>query len=241
MIESLAWYVAIQELSADIAAGKVEAKEQFEHDIQILQQKQIYSKFQIQMLEDRRKDLDDKFYVDGGMSKEQYDNLTYKQNSKLKQELEKLRTYEREIKVLETKISESKTFDTLLNDLASQYDSLKNGTDQQTMRNIIHRYITEIRISPIEGKKICWWKKVCIHTIHDESLKSKIDALVNQGFKDAANLLRNEFTVDCYHHIAYFNDNATNIVPFVFMDRLPRIRKDRRKGRKHNSVVQHQY
>ena len=54
-------------------------------------------------------------------------------------------------------------------------------------------------------------------------------------------VLGNEFIVDSYHHKVYWDRELKYEVPYVFMDRVPRQRKDNRKGRKRNKTQQKQY
>ena len=241
MIESIAWYVALTELSADIAIGKTDAKEKLQKEIEVLRQKATFSEKLIKDILQRKSDLDKRYFVDATIGKEQYDSFSLKQEEKIKEERSHLRAYKSEIEKLETKIQESRTFNSMLDELAKNFEALKNGTDFQVMHQIIHQYITEIRIEAMEGKLTSFWKKVTIKTIHDEENKKKMEELKARGFNEAAECLSNVFYVDCHHHIVYWGENMTNIVPCVYINRLPRKRIDQRKGRKRNPTKQHQY
>ena len=63
----------------------------------------------------------------------------------------------------------------MIDSLNQSYETLKNGTDIETMRKITHRYITDIYIEPWEGKATFFWKKVTIKTIHDTDKEKKIE------------------------------------------------------------------
>ena len=129
----------------------------------------------------------------------------------------------------------------MFDSLRGQFESIKAGTDPIVMRTVIKRYIKDVRVEPIEGKKTSWWKKVIITTIHTEENLKKREELLAAGLKDAADTLTNEFYVDSYHHIVYYDKECTNEVPYVFVDRIPRFRKDERKGRIRKKTMQHQY
>ena len=241
LIESLAWYVALVEMQSDNAAKNKDIKEKNEAEIKVLEAKIAHSESVIANMLKRRERLDNDFYVNATLSEERYDQLTHKQNETIQEENKNIRSYQGQIKFLQDQIANSITFDEMFDSLRGQFDTLKNGTDHATMKAIIRRYIVEIRIEPVEGKKTSWWKRFIINTTHTEENLKKRDELLTLGQKELADTYTNEFTVDCYHHIVYYDRECTNEVPYVFIDTIPRYRKDERKGRIRKKTVQHQY
>lgn len=241
LMESLAWYVALQELHEDMINKRADARELYKQDLEILQAKAQKSDEQIKTLISRRSKLDEDFYVLGRFTEEQYEAMTEKQNEAIKKEQENLRRTKKSISDLESQIEAAVTFDEMIDSLHDSFDTLKDGTEFMTMRNIVRRYILDINILPLEGKKTSWWKRVIFKTAHGEQNKIKAQELREQGLEDAAVVLGNEFIVDSYHHKVYWDRELKYEVPYVFMDRVPRQRKDNRKGRKRNKTQQKQY
>ena len=241
LIESLAWFVALIEMQSDNASKTKEIEAKNLEEIKVIESKIAHSKSIINNLMKRKERLDNDFYVNATISEERYDELGSKQNKTIQGENEKINTYQGQIKFLQDQIDNSITFDSMFDNLRGQFDSLKNGTDFDTMKAIIKRYIVDIQIEPIEGKKTSWWKKVLIKTTNTEENKKKQAELLAMGHKELADTYTDEFYVDCYHHIVYYDKECSNVVPYIFMDRVPRYRKDERKGRKRNKTIQHQY
>lgn len=241
LIESLAWFVALMEMQSDNAAKTKDVKETNEAEIKVLESKIAHSESVITNMMKRKERLDNDFYVNATLSEERYDELSRKQNETIQEENKRIRTYQGRIKFLRDQIENSVTFDEMFDSLRGQFDSLKNGTDYDTMKAVIKRYIVDIRIEPIEGKKTSWWKKVIINTTNTEENLKKRNELLALGQKELADTYTNEFIVDSYHHIVYYDAECKNPVPYVFMDRIPRFRKDERKGRIRKKTVQHQY
>lgn len=241
LIESLAWYVALVEMESDNAVKTKDMQQRNEKEIKVIKSKIAHSESIITNMIKRRERLDEDFYVNATISEERYDELTKKQNNTIQEENKKIRTYQGQIQFLRDQIENSITFDEMFDSLRGQFDSLKAGTDPITMRTVIRRYIQDIRIEPIEGKKTPWWKKVTINTIHTEENLKKREELLAMGQKDLSDTYSNEFYVDSYHHIVYYDKECTNEVPYDFVDRIPRYRKDERKGRIRKKTVQHQY
>ena len=167
--------------------------------------------------------------------------MTAKQNEAIKKEQDSLRKTNKSISELESQISAAVTFDEMIDSLHDSFDTLKEGTDFATMRQILRRYILDINILPLEGKKTSWWKRVIFKTAHGEQNKIKAQELREQGLEDAAVVLGNEFIVDSYHHKVYWDRELKHEVPYVFFETVPRQRKDNRKGRKRNKTQQKQY
>lgn len=232
VIESLAWYVALQELHEDMICKRNDAKETYEEEIRIYNQKIAYSRGILESTMQRRSDLDENYFVHGRFTKEKYEELTKKQNGIIKAEQDNIRKYEAAIQNMEKQIQADITFDDMLDSLNQSYDTLKNGTDMETMRRITHRYITDINIEPWEGKATSFWKKVTIRTIHDMGKKKKIEQLKEQGLDNMTFTLVGTFYVNTLHKKAYWDKDMINCVPMVYIERLTRKRKDTRINKK---------
>ena len=232
VIESWAWSVARQELQHDRSCKRNDAKETYEEEIRIYNQKIAYSRGILESTMQRRSDLDENYFVHGRFTKEKYEELTKKQNGIIKAEQDNIRKYEAAIQNMEKQIQADITFDDMLDSLNQSYDTLKNGTDMETMRRITHRYITDINIEPWEGKATSFWKKVTIRTIHDMGKKKKIEQLKEQGLDNMTFTLVGTFYVNTLHKKAYWDKDMINCVPMVYIERLTRKRKDTRINKK---------
>ena len=224
MIESLAWYVALQELHEDMVCKRSDAKKTYEEEIKVYNQKIAHSRELLESTMKRRSDLDENYFVHGRFTKEKYEELTQKQNDIIKTEQSNIRKFETAINSLQQQIQADITFDDMLDALGNSYEHLKNGTTPETMRKIIHRYITEINVEPVEGRRTVFWKKVIIHTPHDAEKQAEINRLHEQGLSDMAITLTNVFYVDTYHKKAYWDKDMQNCVPMVYIQRLERKR-----------------
>lgn len=241
IIESLAWWVALQELYQDKSSKQEDVKAKHDADIEVLRQKLEHSESLIKATRERRSQLDEQYFVHGRFSEERYNELTAKQNSLIKSEQDNIRRYKKSIEDIEAQIEYAITFDELIDSLSASYESLKNGAEFEIMNAIIRRYILEINIEPIEGKKTSWWKRVRFKTIHTEENLKTMKKLLEQGESKLAQVYSNEFTVDVYHHLIYFDRECSNLVPYVYMERIPRLRAETRKGRKRKKTQQKQY
>ena len=219
MIESLAWYVALQELHEDMVCKRSDAKKTYEEEIKIAHSREL-----LESTMKRRSDLDENYFVHGRFTKEKYEELTQKQNDIIKTEQSNIRKFETAINSLQQQIQADITFDDMLDALGNSYEHLKNGTTPETMRKIIHRYITEINVEPVEGRRTVFWKKVIIHTPHDAEKQAEIKCLREQGLSDVAITITNVFYVDTYHKKAYWDKDMQNCVPMVYIQRLERKR-----------------
>jgi len=231
MIESLAWYVALQELHEDMVCKRSDAKKTYEEEIKVYNQKIAHSRELLESTMKRRSDLDENYFVHGRFTKEKYEELTQKQNDIIKTEQSNIRKFETAINSLQQQIQADITFDDMLDALGNSYEHLKNGTTPETMRKIIHRYITEINVEPVEGRRTVFWKKVIIHTPHDAEKQAEINRLHEQGLSDVAITLTNVFYVDTYHKKAYWDKDMQNCVPMVYIERIFRKRKVREENR----------
>ena len=224
MIESLAWYVALQELHEDMVCKRSDAKKTYEEEIKVYNQKIAHSRELLESTMKRRSDLDENYFVHGRFTKEKYEELTQKQNDIIKTEQSNIRKFETAINSLQQQIQADITFDDMLDALGNSYEHLKNSTTPETMRKIIHRYITEINVEPVEGRRTVFWKKVIIHTPHDAEKQAEIKCLREQGLSDVAITITNVFYVDTYHKKAYWDKDMQNCVPMVYIQRLERKR-----------------
>ena len=224
MIESLAWYVALQELHEDMVCKRSDAKKTYEEEIKVYNQKIAHSRELLESTMKRRSDLDENYFVHGRFTKEKYEELTQKQNDIIKTEQSNIRKFETAINSLQQQIQADITFDDMLDALGNSYEHLKNGTTPETMRKIIHRYITEINVEPVEGRRTVFWKKVIIHTPHDAEKQAEIKCLREQGLSDVAITITNVFYVDTYHKKAYWDKDMQKCVPMVYIQRLERKR-----------------
>ena len=224
-IESLAWYVALQELHEDMVCKRSDAKKTYEEEIKVYNQKITHSRELLESTMKRRSDLDESYFVHGRFTKEKYEELTQKQNDIIKTEQGNIRKFETAINSLQRQIQADITFDDMLDALGNSYEHLKNGTTPETMRKIIHRYITEINVEPLAGKRTSFWKKVIIQTPHDAEKQTEIKRLREQGLSDVAITLTNVFYVDTYHKKAYWDKDMQNSVPMVYIERITRKKK----------------
>ena len=193
-------------------------------EIKVYNQKIAHSRELLESTMKRRSDLDENYFVHGRFTKEKYEELTQKQNDIIKTEQSNIRKFETAINSLQQQIQADITFDDMLDALGNSYEHLKNGTTPETMRKIIHRYITEINVEPVEGRRTVFWKKVIIHTPHDAEKQAEIKCLREQGLSDVAITITNVFYVDTYHKKAYWDKDMQNCVPMVYIQRLERKR-----------------
>ena len=143
--------------------------------------------------------------------------------------MDKIKNYKLTIKRLEQQIKNATTFDEMFDSLGSSFDELKNGTDYETMKKIVHRYIKEINISAIEGKRPRAWKKILIKTVNEDFNRKKIEELESLGMKESAIVLKNEFYADIYNRKIYWDEELKHEVPLVFLNRYPKKTKYNQK------------
>lgn len=240
VIESLAWYVALQELSSDLAKDRESTKCQ----ILALKQEALYrynvAEKAIRDMELRMQKLDEQF-DNQEISIENYERRTHNQRQTIQMRQAECERYHKEIDKLDTQLRAVRSFNDKLAELAVNFDSLKNGAEYVTMKSLVQKYITEIRIEPVQGKLTSYWKKVIIHTIHDEENAKHQQELNQKGMDDIARTLSNVFYVDVFHRLAYWDTNFTELVPFVYIERIKKTRLENRKNRKRSPIKQHQY
>ncbi len=225
LIESLVWYVALQEFHQEMFLKKEDVKKEYEKEIAIYLKKIEYSEKLINSTRSRRSDLDDAYFVYARLTKERYEELAKKQNLTISDELNNIKNYKLTIKRLEQQIKNATTFDEMFDSLGSSFDELKNGTDYETMKKIVHRYINEINISAIEGKRPRAWKKILIKTVNEEFNRKKIEELEALGMKEATIVLKNEFFADIYNRKIYWDEELKHEVPFVYLNRYIKKKK----------------
>lgn len=232
MVESLVWYVALQELHEDIICKRGNVERKHKDEILVYNQKIDYSRELVDSTMKRRSELDENYFVYGRFSKQKYEELTQKQNDLIKMEQSNIKQYESRIINLEKQLQANTTFDDMIDSLSSSYDSLKGGTDKEMMRSIIHRYITSIHVEALIGKPTSFWKKVTIRTIYDAEKEEKIVLLQKRNLNNMAFPLTNIFYVDTLHKKAYWDEKMQNRVPMLYIQRITRKRKDSRTNRK---------
>ena len=240
VIESLAWYVTLQELSGDLAKDRESTKRQ----ILALKQEAVnrynVAAKAVRDMELRMQKLDEQF-DNQEISIENYERRTQAQRQTIQMRQAECDRYQNEIDKLDTQLRAARSFNDKLAELAANFDSLKNGAEYVTMKSLVQKYITEIRIEPVPGKLTSYWKKVIIHTIHDEENAKHRQELEQKGMSDIARTLSNEFYVDVFHRIAYWDMNFTEVVPYVYIERIKKTRMENRKNRKRLPAKQHQY
>lgn len=237
VIESLAWHIALKELQSDLKKNRTDAIRYYNTEKTNLLQKAEYSKQQIKAIQSRRSQLDTAYYVEARFSKEKYDELAAKQNDMIKEEQDNLRKYRKAISDIDAQIEAKESFDEMMKHRLEDYEELQEGTDFDTMRKIVKRYIVEINVWPVEGMKPKpFWKRVKIKTTNDEANRKKADELRAHGKNAIALDYDNEFLIDTLRHIVYYGNQPDEIVPYIFMNRQPRRRKDNRKRRKRNTT-----
>lgn len=240
VIESLAWYVTLQELSGDLAKDRESTKRQLLALKQEAVNRYNVAAKAVRDMELRMQKLDEQF-DNQEISIENYERRTQTQRQTIQMRQEECERYQNEIDKLDTQLRAARSFNDKLAELAANFDTLKNGAEYITMKSLVQKYITEIRIEPIEGKLTSYWKKVTIHTIHDEENAQHQKVLEAKGMSDIARTLSNVFYVDVYHHIAYWDENSTEVVPYVYIERIKKTRFENRKNRKRNPTKNHQY
>lgn len=240
VIESLAWYVTLQELSGDLAKDRESTKRQLLALKQEAVNRYNVAAKAVRDMELRMQKLDEQF-DNQEISIDNYERRTQTQRQTIQMRQEECERYQNEIDKLDTQLRAARSFNDKLAELAANFDTLKNGAEYITMKSLVQKYITEIRVEPIEGKLTSYWKKVTIHTIHDEENAQHQKVLEAKGMSDIARTLSNVFYVDVYHRIAYWDENSTEVVPYVYIERIKKTRFENRKNRKRNPTKNHQY
>ena len=240
VIESLAWYVTLQELSGDLAKDRESTKRQLLALKQEAVNRYNVAAKAVRDMELRMQKLDEQF-DNQEISIDNYERRTQTQRQTIQMRQEECERYQNEIDKLDTQLRAARSFNDKLAELAASFDTLQNGAEYITMKSLVQKYITEIRIEPIEGKLTSYWKKVTIHTIHDKENARHRNILEATGRSDIARTLSNEFYVDVYHRVAYLDENYSVEVPFIYIERIKKTRLENRKNRKRNPTKNHQY
>lgn len=229
MAESLAWYVALQELSKDKSTSIEDVKKRFEDDINKYEQKKSAAETKLDRIKKRLKKLNDDYYVNGAdFDEKDFADLRKKIADQIEEQREVIISMDSNIKNIQKQISQKLTFDQLLDSLPKDNDSLKNGLELSKMKEIVFRYITEIKIETIEGKATSVYKKVSFRTIYDEEKEKERKELEKKGLTEFAIALTNVFYVHTIRKKAYFDEEMTVEVPMVYLERVKRTRVDSR-------------
>lgn len=240
-IDSLVWYVALLELQSDDAIKSKEFQDECKEKIKVLEKKVEVSEEKVKTLSGRRAKLDEDFYVYGRMDEARYQELTDGQNASIAEERANILNFKSQITFLSEQITDSVNFDEIFNTLKGQYETLKSGTDIETMRTIVRRYIKEIRIEPREGKLTSFWKVAKIELVNAEAREALIKQYEEQGLHEIAVTLGTTFYIDCHHYIAYWDENLKYPVPMEMLDFIKRTRIENRKNRKRKKTQNPQY
>lgn len=222
LIESIAWFVALRDLQQDIINNKNIAREKYEAELNIIDQKILHSKQVLSSTLERKTELDESYFVHGRFTKEKYEEITRKQNETIKTEKANLLKYENQKNILNSQIQSEVTFDDILNNLKESYHNLHKGTDMETMRKIVHRYISSIEIEPIEGRSI-YYRKIVFHTIYESVNKENLEKMKSDGNEDLAfvsDIFTNVFYAYSRNNKVYYDASMTKEVPMFFINRL---------------------
>ncbi|MCF0224117.1 MAG: recombinase family protein [Fibrobacter sp.] len=227
MIESLAWFVALQELQIDSAKNKGKVKEEYEKEIALLTQKIEHSKTQIENAQEKRSELDEAYYVKSRFTLEKYESLAAKQNKVIEDERANILKHEKAIRNLRKLLESQTTYDELINSVTQSYKELRHGMDFESMKKIVHRYIKSIEIKPVDGKPTNLFKKIIIHTTTQNISLERFEDIMR--FESPFN---NVFYVDSMRKKAYYDEAMTSEVPMVYLNRLaPRYLHTTRNGK----------
>lgn len=241
LIESLVWYIALVELQSDSIAKSNERKEENEKEIAILNGKIEHAQQNIKNLLQRKERLDEDYYVNLALSDERYRELCERQNESIQELNKSISDYNSKITFLNDQIESAITFDETLDSLRDKYESLRAGTDFDTMRMVICRYVKSITVEPLEGKLTNFWKVVHIELFNNEQREKLIQHYEEQNLHDAAVILGTTFYIDCRHHRAYWDKDLQYEAPITLLGRVKGQRKDTRKGRKRKPTKNKQY
>jgi len=220
MVESIAWYVAVRELQTDNVKRRAELRMNTEKEIKILELKIETSEKEVETLRQKQKDLNDRFWTTSQFSEDQYNELVKKQNEKIENESKRIKINREKITRLQKTLEDFESFEDKMKAIVSS----DKDVDFETKRQIIHRYIKEIRVYPVEGKPKTFWKKVSIKTVYDYDY-----SVVSDGFPVGQAMSTHEFTLDCQKKRFYFGDNLKLLLPVTYYNRVQRRRKDWKK------------
>lgn len=230
LIESLVWYIALLELESDRAGKAEEMKVRNEEEIATLQKKIVQSEQNLKLFRTRQERLVYEFYS-GLHSEELFDNLSRTINNKIRDENTNLKSYNARIKYLEDLISDSHSFDELLEKIRGHFLDIRSGMDTHAMRQIIRRYINEIQIFPHPTKSTNHEKIVKI-TLNNEERHTELLNRANQkGLESLAIKLGTTFYVDSIHKEVYYDEGHCHIVPLTLLNRIVQKRKDNRHSK----------
>lgn len=223
LIESLVWYVTVMELTNDMAMQKRDSKEEYAKEIELLRHKIGVSEQKINDIATRRNKLDESYFVTGSITNEQYNRLSEQQNSLIAVEQENIRRYNTSIRKYNELIKDESSFGELISSIEESYDKIKSGVELDKMHEIIHRYITNITIEAIEGKKTQCYKKVTIATINDKENAKAMETAKSAGIVTTP--FARVFFVNSIKRKVYFDENMSDEVPMIYIDRIKRRRE----------------
>lgn len=233
MIESIAWFVTLQELHKDMAMEKRDSKEKYESEINLLRQKIKLAEEEIANRVKKRQQLDDAYYLHDRYTQERYEELTKSMNNFIDAKNVDIHRFEASIRHYEQLINSEKTHNNLMNMITQNYDDIKGGTDLLIMKDLMHLYIANIRVEKIEGKPSHLFKKVTIETINEKKNDAFVSDLREAGLDF---IVDNTFYVDSRLKRVFYDPEMTNEVPFVYMERVKRKREHTTSNGKRVSV-----
>ena len=220
MVESIAWYVAVQELQTDNVNRRADLRMNTEKEIKVLELKIETSEKEVETLRQKQKDLNDRFWTTSQFSEDQYNELVKKQDEKIENESKRIKINREKITRLQKTLEDFESFEEKMRAIVST----DKDVDFETKRQIIHRYIKEIRVYPIEGKPTNYWKKVSIKTVYGNDYSDLTGDFPVIG----QTLGTHEFTLDTKTKRFYIGDNLDEPLPVTYYDRVQRRRKEYR-------------
>lgn len=233
MAESLAWYVALTEMQEDMIYERDATRNEYEKEIQILEQKIEASHNRLETTIRRRSELDEEYYVKQHFTKERYEELTRKVNEVIDSENANIRIFQAKITSYKKQIEAEMTFNDILNKVSGSFDELKKGTDVELMRKIIRRYIKEVRIEPLQNPPSVFYnKKIIFEVYNNKNKEQRSEQMTRLGIEDLQFINKHEYYVDTKRRKAFFDEHMTNEVPMYYMEREKRRRKEYRKKNK---------
>ena len=222
MIESIAWFITLQELHKDMAVEKRDSKEKYESEISLLRHKITLAEEEIANRVKKRQQLDDAYYLHDRYTFERYEELTKSMNEVIDAKNADIHRFEASIRHYEQLINSENTHNDLMNMITQNYDDIKGGTDLLLMKDLMHLYISNIRVEKIEGKLPNLFKKVTIETINDRKNEAFVEDLKDVGLEFITN---NTFYVNSRTKRVFYDQEMTNEVPYVYMERVKRKRE----------------
>ena len=222
MIESIAWFVTLQEFHKDMSIEKRDTKEKYESEIALLRSKITMAEEEIANRVKKRQQLDDAYFLHDRYTLERYEVLAKSMNDIIDAKNADIHRFEASIRHYEILINSEITHNDLMNMITKNYDEIKGGADLLLMKDLMHMYIKNIRIERIEGKHPFMFKKVIIETINEKKNDAFVAELEAVGLDFISS---NTFYVNSRTKRVFYDLEMTNEVPFIYMERVKRKRE----------------